>query len=231
MNIYYDSELSKKLEGMFRAKFQEAEEERMEVHLSDLCKCPIKCFNRLTGHKSEFDSKSIGMMLIGMVGQEMFQSLFPEEQREYEPDAELPEGMRIPAHIDIFMDMEFPSEIKWSRRKIFRGSDVSPSWILQLSGYLARTHKLIGYMIILNVISATIHCFKMIMTEEDIVRRNAELIEGKAQIVLAVSRGDASTLEPWPKDCKYCDYRPTRKKKKAGEWFCPHYIVPKRKKT
>jgi len=228
MLIYYDSEYVQELEEKLYAKFMEEIEDRTKVHLSDLCHCQVKAWCRLTGIvESPPDSRGIGIMMIGMVGQTLFQQLYPPEWTEYVPDLNLPEDMQLPAHLDIFVqepEKTFPVEIKWSRRNVTRGSDVGKSWLMQITGYMARTNSKDGKLVIFNIMAGKIHAFKLIMTDDELEQRREELEADKANILEAVEQNNPNSLIVWENECKYCNYRPSRKRKKSGLGpTCPRY--------
>lgn len=214
MQIYYDQEYSQELTKKLRYKFLEEVQDRKVVHLSDTTKCPLKCWNRLVGiTPSEVDDRGIGMMMIGIVGQEIFQALYPPEWTEYEPTPDMP------AHIDIFVqnpEKMFPVEIKWSRKNVNRAKDIGPSWIMQTTGYMALTNQNEGKLVVFNVIYAKINCFRFVMTDDELVLRRFQIDEIKANILKAVEEKNPNLLEPWENECKYCDFKPSRKRKKAG---------------
>jgi len=223
MQIYYDNDYSKELNDKLDKQFwEEADDRSNSIHLSDLCHCPVKVWCRLSGLPQSKDS-GVGIMMIGVVGQTIIQGLYPAEQREYEPDKDLPKEMQIPSHIDIFADMKFPVEIKWSRKNIMRGSDIGKSWIMQVTGYMAKTNSTEGKMVIMNIITGKLFAFKVIMTEDELKQRLNEIYDLRAQIQLAVSNKDPSTLPIWEEECQYCDYRVTRQKTKDGTPVCPRY--------
>ena len=163
----------------------------------------------------------MGIMMIGVVGQKIIQALYPPEQCEYEPDKNLPEEEQLPSHIDIFAELKTPVEIKWSRKAIYRGSDVLEykSGFLQITGYMAKTNSVEGKIVIFNVISGKLNAFKIIMREDELKQRREEIAELKKRI----ESNNIDVLEPWFEECKYCDYRPSRKRKAAELEPCPKY--------
>lgn len=221
MQIYYDSKYTDELTEKITKKFLGEIEKRDKVHLSDLCHCPVKVWCRLNNIVPLINEGSMGIMMIGMVGQEIMQGLYPPEQREYEPDKNLPEEEQLPSHIDIFAELKTPVEIKWSRKAMYRGSDVSEykPWVLQITGYMAKTNSVEGKIAIFNVISGKLNAFKIIMTEDELRQRREEIVELKKRI----ESNNIDVLEPWFEECKYCDYRPSRKRKKAELEPCPKY--------
>lgn len=224
VELYYDSEYTDELNKRIAQKFWEENRHRDKVHLSDTCHCPVKTYCRLIGLNPIRDDNSVGIMMIGVVGQEIIQAVYPEEQREFEPDAALPEDKQLPSHIDIFADMKIPVEIKWSRKSIYRGSDIGKSWFMQITGYMAKTYSTEGKMVIFNLITGKLNAFKVIMTEEELSVRLKEIDCIVNSINESVANKDPSCLEIWSEECQYCDYREARKRKTLGLGeACPRY--------
>ena len=220
MKIYYDNEYTEELQRRIYEKFMEDAQDRTKVHLSDLCHCPVKCWCRLSGiEPTPPNDVGVGVMMIGVIGQGIIQSVYPEEWSEWEPDKDKPEEEQIPSHIDIFVQEEgsvFPVEIKWSRKNIYRGSDIPVPWILQTTGYMARTGCTEGKFVVFNVMNGTLTAFKVLMTEEELVNRNKQLENLRKDILTAVENGDPSNLEPNYDECRYCPYVENRRRKKLG---------------
>lgn len=222
MQIYYDNQYTQELTERIEKKFWEENEDRGSVHLSDLCHCPMKAWCRLVGLPNEKEDGSVGIMMIGVVGQGIIQDVYPEEQREYEPDKDLP------SHIDIFADFKFPVEIKWSRKNVTRGTDIEKSWSYQVTGYMAKTNSLEGKMVIFNIISGRLNAFKVVMTQEELNQRLMEMNTLRDDIVVAVKTKNPTVLPIWEEECAKCTYRPTRKKTKDGIGdTCPRYVKVK----
>jgi CRISPR/Cas system-associated exonuclease Cas4 (RecB family) len=223
MEIFYDSEYAEKLTRLVYQKFMEGNEDRNEIHMSDLCYCPMKVWNRLSGIEPlPFSDRSVGFMMIGQVGQEIIQNVFPESWAEYEPDPELS------SHIDVFVqeddEPDFPLEIKFSRRSVYRGADIPEPWLLQCTGYMALTESLVGRFAVFNVMDAKINCFKVVLSPLELEVRKDNIDKFKALIRKAVDEKDPYLLDINIGECKYCDYRDTRTRNKydVGRG-CPRY--------
>lgn len=220
--------MASEIEAKLVEAFHKDTQKRDRVHLSDCCNCEVKAYNRFIGMQPVFNQRIIGIMMIGIVGQEILQRCYPEEMWEYEPDQALDYDMQFPAHIDIFLNFEYPLEIKWTRKNIYRASDIQDTWISQLSGYLARTHKNVGYLVIVNVITGRIVTFKMIMTDEELAKRNDELLESRARILLAFGKRDPTLLKRNGGQCGGCFYKPGKARRTAGyDDECELYLTKK----
>lgn len=228
MKVYYDSEYTEELTQKIYEKFMEDAQDRNKVHLSDTCHCPLKCWNRLVGIKPlPPDATGVGIMMIGVVGQEIIQNVYPEDWAEWEPDKNLPEEEQVPSHIDIYVqeeDRQFPVEIKWSRKAIYRGTDIGKGWLMQTTGYMAKTMENEGKFVVFNIITGRLNGFKVLMTDAELRDRKNLIDTIKAEILKAVAEMNPMLLEPWEEECKYCPYRDTRARTKEGLGKgCPRY--------
>jgi hypothetical protein len=217
MQIYYDSDKAKILNEKLFAHFNTTAQNRTTVHLSDTVHCEMKCYNKLTGMKYAFDSGSAARMLFGQVGQELLQVLYSPEEAEYTIEGE------IPLHIDIFEELKYPIEIKWSGQKIYRASDIPEGWILQLMGYMALTNSTVGWMVIVNVLIRQLTTFKLIMTVEECGEQRQRISESRERILHAVKTGDSSKLIIKEDECYWCDFKPKRSKEKRD--VCTRFVA------
>lgn len=227
MQIYYDNQFTQELTEKIEKYFWNSHKERTEIHLTDLCHCPLKIWCRLTGIPEIRDDNAVGIMMIGVVGQTIIQNLYPKEQIEFEPDKDLPEDEQLPSHLDVFADMKMPLECKWSRKNIARGTDIEKSWIMQDTGYMAKTKSPEGKMVIFNVMTGKLNCFRLILSPEELEQRSKELKDDKHLIKTSVINKDPNLLTPWGEECAWCSYRPSRKRTKEGKEACPKYVEPK----
>lgn len=168
--------------------------------------------------------ESIGYMVIGAIGQLAIQVLYPEEMREYE-SLDI-----VPSHADILEDFKYPIEIKWSSKKIFRARDVPTPWRLQLMRYMAKHNADVGWLLIMNLFSRQFMAFKLTMTADERMEQIIQMLDFKAMVLEAVRKRDPYLLpvpltEEQVKECKKCDYRPSRRRKKLnlGEG-CVRYV-------
>lgn len=178
--------------------------------------------NRLIGHEQTFTQDGAINMLFGEVGQTLIQRLFPVEHCEFSIEGE------IPLHIDIFEDLKYPIEIKWSAQKIYRSSDIPEGWIKQLMGYMALSNSMLGWMLIINLGTRQINAFKFLMTEKEIEDTYREIYESKERILEAVKTNNDSKLKLMEEECYWCSYKATKEKRETGEFICPRYISKKR---
>ncbi len=238
MKLYYDSLKTAEIEEKLAEEFAKGNESRPRVHLSDTGYCPFKCYNRIIGmEKIPVDKRGIGSMTLGTVGQEIIQKLYPEEWSEVEHEF-------IPSHADVLEDLILPLEVKYTGSRIFRATDIARHWQIQLMGYISIHDAPHGWFVIFNTLTRQWACFKMELSSEERESHRAYIREFDETVMLAVKTGDVepllellNTLFPTVENkayaCKYCDYRPGRKRKNSGIETdgCSYYTPTRRKKS
>lgn len=235
MKLFHDSIKAAEIEDKLVRLFEETIEDRTEVHLSDTSKCPLRVYCRLVGMEPiPFTKQSIGFMSAGQIGQMLIQQLYPEELCEYEHPF-------IPSHIDVFEDEKYPIEIKISSQKVFRAADVPASWRKQLMGYISIHDAEHGWLLILNLFSRQWTAFKMIMTPKEREDYRGFLTFFRTAVTECVKERDPTPLFPFlepdeirAKECKYCDYRPDRRRKvekRLDGPRCTMHTTGRKKKT
>ena len=239
MNLYYDSVKSTEIKNRILEKFQEGNQNRTKIHLSDYCYCPMKVFNRLTGMEKMDMDDTANILMVGNVGQELIQILYPDHEAEVEDNSILP------SHVDILEDMNIPLEIKWTTTKIQRSSDIKEEWISQLMGYMAIHDSPDGWLLIMNLGTRQFGAWKMSMEMDELaeLRTDMEMFRDNmyrcVEIWLSGEKDEAINLIELPltekqvKDCGWCDYRPGRKRARLGlEGFgCVRYMNNKSLET
>lgn len=238
MKLFFDSAKVAEIEGLLAEAFKKTEQTRTKVHLSDTCYCPFKCYNRLTKmERMPFNKNGIGRMTVGSVGQTIIQGLFPSEWSEVEHPM-------IPSHADVmlyFDEMKAPIEVKFTTTRIFRAADIKRPWNMQLMGYISLHDAPYGWFLIMNTFSMQWTAFKMIMTTKEKQKHLDYIREFETIVYMAVEDEEPEMLikffvtvptEERQKECRYCDYRPGRKRKSLGleGEGCPFYIKSSRVK-
>jgi len=222
LKLFYDSTKVAEIEDLLAIEFKKTEQARMRVHLSDTGYCPFKCYNRLIKmEKMPFDKKGIARMTVGSVGQTIIQGLFPPEWSEVEHPM-------IPSHADVllyFDEMKAPIEVKFTTTRIFRAGDIKRPWNMQLMGYISLHDAPYGWFLIMNTFSMQWTAFKMIMTTKEKQKHLDFIREFETTMFMAVEDKEPEMLmkffllvpvEERQKACKYCDYRPGRKRRSLG---------------
>jgi len=223
MRLFYDSQKAKEIEDKLIAQFEARQGPRNEVHLSDTCHCEMKTYNRLTGMKPVYTKKAIGYMVVGNAGDLLIQSIYPPEQREYE-SLDI-----VSSHMDIFEDLKYPLEVKWSAQKIFKAKDVPVQWQLQLLRYMSKHNSDVGWLVIINLFTRQVTAFKMVVGPDERIDNIMQMLESKKRILYASKTGDVSALIILEKECPTCFYKPTKKRKELGLGNgCSLYVRKKR---
>lgn len=226
MQFYSDSKKADEIRDRLIELFDSQYGPRDEVHLSDTCYCPMKCYNRLDGMKPLRTKTTKGFMIVGNVVQYVVQQIYPPEQREYESTD------IVYSHVDVYEDFQFPLEIKGSARKIFKAADVPPVWRLQLMRYMAKHNAEVGWMIILNLFSRQLHAFKMVMTPDDRWEQIEEMLKFKMDIQKSREEEDPYLLEIHEDKCSKCDYKPSKKRRDSSLGKgCVRYVRKRKKKA
>lgn len=179
-----------------------------EMHISDLTGCPLKPYCRIIGLKREFTKGAIGVMVFGIVAENMLGWTFPAEQLQYQSVMPLLKGKEnIFGHIDIYEDYKFPLEVKASRKRVFKAKDIPHYWVEQLMSYMAMQGANIGWIIMFNVFSTVIMAFQMQMTTDDIIGWLITLTQRSSRIKDAVKKKDPLLLEPNAQEYHWCPYK------------------------
>lgn len=218
MRIFYDREKSAEIEGKLINKWANFEEQKKqyrirrdervakrgkEFHVSDVVSCPLQTYCRLKKFQRKFTKKNVGMMMFGIVAQKLFQWLYPDEDCEYE--AWIPDI--VIGHIDIFEGQKYPIEIKSSRKKIFKRSQIPQKWIEQLVCYMAMTSSQVGWLVILSIFSCQVTCFCVQMTKEEILGQLVVISTTVNERRRAVNLERPAMLRPSGEQYEYCVYK------------------------
>jgi len=211
IRIFYDKEksieLMQRIEDKFGAKSRKTAR-GAEMHVSDLTGCPLKPYCRIVGLEREFTKGAIGVMVFGIVAENMLGWTFPSEQLQYQSFIPSLKGEEnIFGHIDIYEDYKFPLEVKASRKRVFKSKDIPHYWVEQLMSYMAMQNANTGWIIMFNVFSTVIMAFQIQMTADDIICWLITLTERATRIKDAVKKKDPLLLEPNAQEYNWCSYK------------------------
>ena len=217
MKLYYDSEKANKLQNMIYDEWDSTKNEvdpthrveyhnekrGKECHISDVIYCPMKRFCRTINCEEKITRQSVGMMLFGIVAQKILQWMFPEEQCEYNSViSNIVEG-----HIDVFEELEYPLEIKASRKKIYGKEQLPKEWMRQLISYLAMEGKHKGWIIILNVVNMELSAWCIELTNDEIFNQLIDITNTVNIQEKAIIEKNYGLLSIHPSEFTYCSYR------------------------
>jgi len=230
LKIYFDKEKSAELEKKLIDKWFLWEDEKRkyrikrelkvairgsEFHISDVVCCPLKTYCRIKKFERKFTKKTVGVMLFGIVAQKLVQWLYPDDQCEHE--AVIPDI--VIGHIDIFEDFKYPLEIKSSRKRIFKRSQIPQMWVEQLVSYMAMTSSKKGWIILLNVFSCQVTCFCIEMTDTDILGQLVVISDTINRRRRAINLENPNMLRPSAEQYEHCQFKHN----------CPRKVECKRK--
>ena len=211
MRVVYDKKKSEDLAQRILDKFgHEARKTSrgQEMHVSDLTGCQIKPFCRLTGIPRNATKTQIGVMVFGIVAENILGWTFPKDCLQYNANFPLlDKSQDIFGHIDIMEDRKFPIEVKATRKRIFKGADIPVYWAEQLMSYMAMHGQNIGWIVFYNIMSTQIIAFRMEMSNNDILDWIIVLNERAAKIRKAAIANDSSGLKVNPTQYSFCDYK------------------------
>jgi hypothetical protein len=215
MKLYYDKAKAEEITRRIEEKFAEDKHERGDdVHVSDLAGCLMKLFCRLIGLTREESKASVGLMVFGIITEQVIAWTYPEETWQYLSSMNLvTEEEDISGHIDIFELLKFPLEVKGSRKRIFKTQDLPINWVEQLTSYISMQGSDKGWLIIFNILSCQVMAFCMEMTQQDRLdwlitlanRRNK--VVGSAKKYKKNKDPEFLTIDIRPKDYTYCAYK------------------------
>jgi len=188
-----------------------------DIHVSDLCYCLMKTYDRIMGIERKQTKTNIGVMVFGIIAETILAWTFPKEQLQYKSHMPmLSEEEDIFGHIDIFEEFKHPLEVKASRKQVFQASQVPIQWIEQLVSYMAMEGCNIGWIVIFNIFSTQIIAFKIVLTRQEILDWLVVLQGRRIQVIRAISTSKTNPklgeelmmkLEIRPDEYGLCDYR------------------------
>lgn len=209
--LYYDKEKSLDLMQRIEKKFGETSRKTArgsEMHVYDLTNCPVKAYCRLLGMEAKITKISIGLMVFGIVSENVLGWTFPNDELQYQTSISLIDpDESIFGHIDIYEDKVYPLEVKGTRKNIFKGSDIPIPWVEQTMSYMAMQGATMGWIILFNVFSAQIMAFRLVMTSNDILDWLITLSVRSSTIKKAVKERSPTALEIHPEEYENCNYK------------------------
>lgn len=200
-------ELMQRIEDKFGAKSRKTAR-GTEMHVSDLAGCLLKPYCRLIGLEQEFSKSAIGVMVFGIIAENVLGWTFDKAMLQYQSYIPLLKGdENIFGHIDVYEDYKFPLEVKASRKSVFKASDVPQFWVEQIMSYMAMQGANHGWVILFNVFSTVIMAFQLQMTNDDILGWLVTLNHRANRVKMAAKKKDPLALEPVGSEYKFCSYK------------------------
>jgi hypothetical protein len=179
-----------------------------DIHISDLCSCLMKTYNRIMGIERKQTKSSIGIMVFGIIAETLLAWTFPKEVFQHKSHMPmLIEEEDIFGHIDIFEEFKYPLEVKASRKQVFMASQVPVQWIEQLISYMSMEGCQVGWIVIFNIFSTQIIAFQINLTQEEILEWQIVLSTRRVQTITAIKAKNSNDLIIRPDEYGLCDYR------------------------
>lgn len=179
-----------------------------EIHVSDLTGCLMKPYCRVTGVERKQSKSSIGLMVFGIIAQKLLQWTYPKRVCEFEANIALLKDIEnIFGHIDIYEKEIYPIEVKASRKRVFKSSQIPIAWVEQLMSYMSMTGAHLGWIVLFNVFSVQIMAFKFVLSKKDILGWLVTLSKRASSIITATKTKDCSELEICPEEYEWCGYK------------------------
>jgi len=229
MRFFYDKEKSLEIMERITKKFEKrsaSSRRGSEFHVSDLIWCPVGAYCRVTGVERQRSKTVIGLMVFGIIAEDVIVSCYDKREATFQENARiyLKKDESVFGHIDIFEHDVHPLEVKATRKRVFKASDVPIQWVEQLMSYMSMKGAIRGWLLIFNIFSCQTMAFQMILTQKYILGWIITLATRASNLKKAFSSKDPSHLEIAFKTHNTCDYKhdcPRREecKQKYKEWM------------
>jgi hypothetical protein len=223
MQIRHCSEKVQEFAEIMLRDFSKDQKNRGGVHRSDAIACPLKGYWRLTGEiNAIYDSQNVGILLIGTLAHIALHKNFEAQEEQHDLHG-------IAVTIDAIFgedNKRYPIESKTTRKKIYSKADIPQEWIEQLGIAMGVLDVDIGYLMVFNVISFSMSVWEISMPKEERQTFLDGAIYSVSMILDAVEKRKPELLSPKRIECKWCAYRPMKKRIGNG---CPWHKVVEEK--
>jgi hypothetical protein len=203
--------------------FSKDQKTRSGLHRSDAIACPLKAYWRLTGEiQAIYDSSNVGILLIGTLAHIALHKNFDAQEEIHDVH-----GVNVTIDAIFGVDsgsggVRYPIESKTTRKKIYSKGDIPQEWIEQLGIAMGVCDVDLGYLMVFNVISFSITVWEIAMNREERQMFLDGMVYQVGTILNSVKEKKPELLQPKRIECKWCAYRPMRKRESNG---CPWYRV------
>jgi len=203
--------------------FSKDQKTRSGLHRSDAIACPLKAYWRLTGGiQAIYDSSNVGILLIGTLAHIALHKNFDAKE-----EVHVVHGVNVT--IDAIFGLEsgsggvrYPIESKTTRKKIYSKADIPQEWLEQLGIAMGVCDVDLGYLMVFNVINFSITVWEIYMAKDERQMFLDGMVYQVGTILDSVEKKKPELLQPKRIECKWCGYRPMRKREGNG---CPWYRV------
>jgi hypothetical protein len=159
--------------------------------------------------------------VIGAIAHEIMHKYFDAQEKVFK----LENAEDVAVTIDALLG-KYPIESKTTRKKIYNKSQIPEDWKEQLCIGMATMGSNKGFLMILNVISFAVMVFEFDLSDEELSLWKTVFVAKILLIAKSLKEKNPNMLEPKFVDCKWCPYRPMRKR---TNWSgCPNYRPEKK---
>jgi hypothetical protein len=189
----------------------------------------LKGYWRLTGEiNAIYDSQNVGILLIGTLAHIALHQNFDAQEEQHDLN-----GIKIT--IDAIFGLNsgsggkrYPIESKTTRKRIYSKADIPQEWLEQLGIAMGVLDVDIGYLMVFNVIAFSMTVWEVSMRKEERQLFLDGCVWGVGVILDAVDKRKPELLSPKRIECKWCPYRPMKKRIGNG---CPWYKVEEKREV
>lgn len=222
MQITHKAEMVQKFAEIMMKDFSKGQKDRSGLHRSDAIACPLKAYWRLTGEiQAIYDSSNVGILLIGTLAHIALHKNFDAQEEVHDLHG-------ISVTIDAIFGLEggkkCPIESKTTRKKIYSKADIPQEWFEQLGIAMGVCDSDLGYLMVFNVITFSMMVFEISMTKEERQMFVDGMVYQVGTILNAIDKRKPELLQPKHIECKWCAYRPMRRREGNGcLWYQSDY--------
>jgi CRISPR/Cas system-associated exonuclease Cas4 (RecB family) len=229
MQINHKAEMIQRFAEIMMEDFSKQQKDRAGLHRSDAIACPLKAYWRLTGGiNAIYDSQNVGILLIGTLAHIALHKNFDAQEEVHDLHG-------INVTIDAIYGIDsgsdgkrYPIESKTTRKKIYSKGDIPQEWLEQLGIAMGVLDVDLGYLMIFNVITFSVMVFEISMSKEERQLFLDGCVYQVSTILNAIEQKKPELLQPKTIECKWCGYRPMRKRITQG---CPYYKAEKKEEV
>ena len=212
MRIEHQPQLVKEFaEKILTYHYEKSTLGRKGWHRSDAIACPLKAYWRITGEvKGEYRSRDVGVLMVGEMAHIVLERGFDAQEKIFDIAG-------IAVTIDAISG-QYPVEIKTTRKRIFRSSDIPRSWIEQVSIAISVMNVEYGYLFIMNIINFSVTVWKFTIPEPERELVLHAFVWQILNVADCIQQHKPELLTPRYEECMYCLYRPSKLNRN-----CPYY--------
>jgi CRISPR/Cas system-associated exonuclease Cas4 (RecB family) len=220
MQINHKAEMVQKFAEIMMRDFSKDQKDRAGLHRSDAIACPLKAYWRLTGEKQAiYDSQNVGILLIGTLAHIALHKNFDAQEEVHDLHG-------VSVTIDAIFGLEsgsggkrYPIESKTTRKRIYSKADIPQEWLEQLGIAMGVLDVDLGYLMVFNVINFSMTVWEIAMSKDERQMFLDGCIYQVGSILNSVKEKKPELLQPKRTECKWCGYRPMRKRPEGCPWY------------